>query len=423
MTAVWSGAWVAERFGLAVTGQGGASAVRDLVGLALRRNERRAHLLVSTVLGKHVPADPRLVHATGIRLGALAGEQVRGASLVLGYAETATGLGHLVADALGADYLHSTRRQVAGVEPMGGFEEEHSHATSHLLLPEDPTLLCRPGPLVLVDDELSTGRTALNTIAALHALRPREQYVIATLVDLRSASDVARLAATAAALDARIDVVALATARIEVPDQFPADAAQFVAGHTDVVAGGGAAGSILRAGGWPAGVRDGGRHGFGAADRLALRDAADRCAAQLAGQVTGARVLVLGFEELMYAPLMIARGLGDSLGPRASVRFSATTRSPVLAIDAPGYPIRTRLAFPSHDDPAGGPGQRFAYNVAPAADAQPLTDVVVVVDDVADTAELHSAGGLLAQLAGSCERVHLLVLPSYRPARVLTAAP
>jgi hypothetical protein len=134
-------------------------------------------------------------------------------------------------------------------------------------------------------------------------------------------------------------------------------------------------------------------------------------------------VLVLGFEELMYAPLMIARGLAGSLGPRASVRFSSTTRSPVLAIDAPGYPIRTRLAFPSHDEPADGPGQRFAYNVAPAADAQPFTDVVVVVDDVADTAELHSAGGLLPQLAGSCERVHLLVLPSYRPASVLTSAP
>lgn len=423
MTEVWSGAWMSERFGLTVTGHGTASPVHDMIGLALRRNPRRAHLLVSTVLGKHVPADPRLVHATGTRLGILAGEHVRGASLVLGYAETATGLGHVVADALGADYLHSTRRPVAGVEPVGGFEEEHSHATSHLLLPEDPALLCRPGPLVLVDDELSTGRTALNTIAALHALRPREQYLIATLVDLRSAPDVAQVAAAAAELDARIDVVALGTARIAVPDQFPARAARFVAGHTDVVAAGRVAGSIVRAGGWPAGVRDGGRHGFGAADRLALRDAADRCTEQLAAQVAGDRVLVLGFEELMYAPLMIARGLAGSLGPRASVRFSSTTRSPVLAIDAPGYPIRTRLAFPSHDEPADGPGQRFAYNVAPAADAQPFTDVVVVVDDVADTAELHSAGGLLPQLAGSCERVHLLVLPSYRPASVLTSAP
>ena len=70
-----------------------------------------------------------------------------------------------VADGLGlAPYLHSTRRPVAGVAPAGGFEEAHSHATSHLLLPEDPALLAGDGPLVLVDDEFSTGNTVLNTI-------------------------------------------------------------------------------------------------------------------------------------------------------------------------------------------------------------------------------------------------------------------
>ncbi len=46
------------------------------------------------------------------------------------------------------------------------------------------------------------------------------------------------------------------------------------------------------------------------------------------------------------------------------MRFSTTTRSPVLAVDDPGYAIRTRLAFPAHDDPADGPGERYAYNVA-----------------------------------------------------------
>lgn len=113
--------------------------------------------------------------------------------MVLGYAETATGLGHAVADGLGvAPYLHSTRRPVEGVVRAGGFEESHSHATSHLLLPEDPTLLGTGGegragePLVLVDDEFSTGNTVLNTIRALHELYPRDRYVIVALVDMRS---------------------------------------------------------------------------------------------------------------------------------------------------------------------------------------------------------------------------------------------
>jgi len=40
----------------------------DLVGLAVRRNPRRAHLLVSRVLGKHVPTDPRVVLGAGLLL-------------------------------------------------------------------------------------------------------------------------------------------------------------------------------------------------------------------------------------------------------------------------------------------------------------------------------------------------------------------
>jgi hypothetical protein len=51
--------------------------------------------------------------------------QVRPVSplIVLGFAETATSLGHLVADQLHAGcYLHSTRRVVPGVRVAGTFE-------------------------------------------------------------------------------------------------------------------------------------------------------------------------------------------------------------------------------------------------------------------------------------------------------------
>ena len=121
----------------------GDPALADLVGLALRRNPQRAHLLVSTVLGKHSRPTRAPSTAAGLRLGA-AGRGPCSATptdraLVLGFAETATGLGHCVAEALGARrYLHSTRRAVARRRPVGRFEEEHSHATGHLLLPDDP---------------------------------------------------------------------------------------------------------------------------------------------------------------------------------------------------------------------------------------------------------------------------------------------
>ncbi len=420
---VWSGQWVADRLGV---GMEGDARLPELLGLALRRNPKRAHLLVSNVLGKHVPQRPSAVYGAGFGLGRrvreLLGDADAARAVVLGYAETATGLGHSAADGLAlAPYLHSTRRPVAGTAPVGGFEEEHSHATSHLLLPEDPELLRGDGPLVLVDDEFSTGRTVLNTIAALHARYPRDRYVIVALVDMRSPADRARLTEFAAELGARIDLVALATGTVRLPEGVLERGSELVARHegpTDTAGAAPGLGVVRRVElGWPDGLPDGGRHGFTPRHRAGLESALPGIAARVAQALDHAgaaprRVLVLGFEELMYAPLRIADALDAALGERAEVYSSTTTRSPVLAVDNPGYAIRTRLAFPAHDAPADGPGERYAYNVAGGG----FDAVVAVVDSAADTPELHAPGGLLARLSAHTGQVLLAVIPSYRPA-------
>ncbi|MET9883467.1 phosphoribosyltransferase [Streptomyces sp. NPDC006430] len=428
--AVWSGTWVADRLGVRLEEAGAPDAPRldELLGLALRRNPKRAHLLVSQVLGKHVPQSPQTVYAAGYGLGQrvreLLGEDAARA-LVLGYAETATGLGHCVADGLGtAPYLHSTRRPVPGVDPAGGFEEAHSHATSHLLLPEDPQLLAGDGPLVLVDDEFSTGNTVLNTIRDLHARHPRTHYVVVALVDMRSPADRDRLTDFAAELGARVDLIALASGTVHLPDGVLAKGQALVERHETQGAEPPAAGSRPPVGrialDWPAGVPDGGRHGFTPEHRARLDAALPALTRQLTdalGTESG-RVLVLGNEELMYAPLRLARAL-EATGTAAEVRFSTTTRSPVLAVDDPGYAIRTRLVFPAHDAPADGPGDRYAYNVAGAG----FDTVVAVVDAHGDTGALHAPDGLLARLAPHVGRVLLVVVPSYAPAVAGGASP
>ncbi|MEU1948229.1 phosphoribosyltransferase domain-containing protein, partial [Streptomyces sp. NPDC020125] len=315
--------------GDSVSGLGGdvGAELRELLGLALRRNPKRAHLLVSNVLGKHVPQRPAIVHDAGVRLGRrvreLLGDEAAARAVVLGYAETATGLGHSVADGLAlAPYLHSTRRPVPGVATVGGFEEEHSHATSHLLLPEDPGLLASTGPLVLVDDEFSTGRTVLNTIAALHRRFPRDHYVVVALVDMRSPEDRARLDTFAADLGARVDLVAAAAGAVHLPDDVLERGAKLVAAHdaaapdhevapasTAPPVGAapsappvGAAPSAPPAGaapdagpavvrvdlGWPEGLPDGGRHGFTPAHRARLEAALPTMATRLANALAQA---------------------------------------------------------------------------------------------------------------------------------------
>jgi hypothetical protein len=76
--------------------------------------------------------------------------------------------------------------------------------------------------------------------------------------------------------------------------------------------------------------------------------------------------------------------------------------------DEDGYPIRSVLRFPSSDRAADGPGPRFAYNVGAG-----FADIVLVVDADADTAALWT--GLVEQLRTQADRVHVVVLPTYRP--------
>ncbi len=465
--------WVRERFGVRLSTA--ASPVgwqlTDLVGLALRRNPRRAHLLVSTVLGKHVPADPALIRDVGRLLGALVAQRELGVPLpggagrfaaaagdalagrsgalralfanpvadarvaVFGFAETATGLGHCVAEALGASwYLHSTRRQIAEVPVSAGFEEGHSHATSHLIQPAPPSLLHGAELLVLVDDELSTGRTAMAAISEFHRIGPRPKYVIATLVDLRSELDSQAMDEFAAELSCEIAVVALVHGSVELPTGLAAAAAAYIEAQPAATA---VARAVSRAGpvvetafsrvdiGWPEALPEGGRHGFLAADAPGF----DRAVALGADLVLAAlpaaarRILVIGTEEFMYLPLRLADRIAEAPGREA--RFQTTTRSPVHAEPAPGYPVRRTFAFTSPEGAVGG--DRYVYNVdwrtpggRPVNGSEPDA-VVVVIDQDADRATLYSPAGLLAALGPLGLPMVLAVVAGCRPV-ALTAA-
>lgn len=360
----------------------------DLAGLALRENPKRAQLVVSTVLGKHLPVAPRTVRGSALLLAAqVAGKdgltsedlqapgdpvgRLPGAPVVLGYCETATALGHLVADCFaGAAYAHTTRRTDPGVPVVLTFQEEHSHAVDHALQLAEPSLLDDPArPLVLVDDELTTGRTALNTIAELHARSPRERYVVAALLDVRSEAAVAAFEERAAALGVEVEVVSLLAGALTLPDDLAARATALRAVLASVPAAATPAGLgavDLVPACWPAGVPLGGRTGTSAADRPAQDTALSSLADALTPRL-GGRTLVLGTEELMWAPVRLADLLPGS------VVFQSTTRSPVLAADVPGYAVRRALHFPAPDEP-GRPSR--LHGLPDSA----YDDVVVVVD-------------------------------------------
>ncbi|MDO3650504.1 phosphoribosyltransferase [Nocardia mangyaensis] len=396
---------------------GAGLSIAELVRPGLRRNPRRAHLLVSTVLGKHLPTDPRVVIGAGERLGDLVREKLgERAAVVLGFAETATGLGHCVAARLDAAcYLHSTRRHEPRATTLTGFEEGHSHATSHLLQPAPGEIFANDLPLVLVDDEISTGDTAIDAVRALHAFAPRAHYVLASLVDMRTAVDRDKFEKFAAELGARIDTVCLAAGRTDLPDGLVESVAALPDPELNPMAA--QRGSFGRCElPWPADVPEGGRHGILNTDvsafDVAVKAAAGAVQARLSAEFPGRPVIVLGHEELMYLPLRLAAELADG---GILTRFQTTTRSPAYVLDEPGYPLRRGFRFTAPEpDPAA---QRYLYNAQlPDSDETPV--LLVVLDPPADTPELIAPGGLVDVLTASGADVLLAVAPGADP-RVL----
>lgn len=335
-------------------------------------NPRRSYLLVNPLQGKHLPAAPAAV----LELSRILGRSIRSrfpdAGTVLGFAETATAIAAGAAAELTPDcVLGQTTRELGRPQPEDGFwihfTEDHSHARSQALFlsPRLQAALRSGRPVVIIDDEITTGKTCLHLVEALRECASASgPIVLASLIGRCSSEDRARLS------QAGIETLSLLELGPEdYEEQMRAVSSQPAAETVP------AAGSVEK---WtapslpdPRFAAEAGRY------EQAARYLAAAAGAQILEQLSGVRrVLVLGTEECMYPAICTGAWLEEA---GLDVRTHSTTRSPIGICTAPDYPIRAGFRLPSFYEPQR---QTFLYN--PAA-----YDAVIAVTDA--TGELTEA--------------------------------
>lgn len=284
--------------------------------LGARNNSRRPFVFVSHVLGKHLPADPISMLDTYERLASQIPGDLPEPMLFIGMAETATALGQGIFEAwlrrkpdTTSIFLHTTRYRILNT-PFLTFEEAHSHAPRLFLhLPQNISWT-DVRSMVLIDDEISTGRTFINLAQACRKVAVNvERIHLSAITDFTGKKF-----------------------RGTLSESFGCEATvgSLLQGHWSFISNGNYSKSIPVAQapiGKEVAIADGGYGRLGKTDFLKLSESS--VANVVRGINKADKVLILGTGEFMFPAFVLANELKKKYG--LDVQMHATTRSPIMA--------------------------------------------------------------------------------------------
>ena len=369
--------------------------INEYFNMAARINKKRGFLFVSKILGKHLPVNPyKPLLASGllastyyervtcqaveelsdIRKGFLSdqSEEIKRAyellqvspltlqepQIVIGFAETATALGHAVFDCFQKGYyIHTTRENVSDLMPELNFKEEHSHAVDQRCY-ANRSILEKPHPIVLVDDEITTGKTCLNIIRELHAKYPRQHYAVLSLLDWRAEDHIEHYQALEKELGITIRVESLLKGTISFegkPLERPMNdfhaiekpSMETVINRINLAS----EFQSLPESGY---LSYSGRFGIKESDKAKIEESCQSASKHLNKEQLRGKTLCLGTGEFMYIPMKIASYLdGD-------VSYHSTTRSPIQPVNLDHYAITKGFTFQNPEDHSI---QHYVYNI------------------------------------------------------------
>jgi len=335
---------------------------------------------------------------------------------IIGFAETATALGHGFFEKFAGDvqYVHTTREHLVNFEPVICFAEEHSHASSHRVY-ADETFLTRDTEVVLVDDEMTSGKTNRNIIRQLHEKYPHlTTYTLVSILDFRTEQARFEMQQLADELNITIHCVSLFTGAFQIEEtkasQIEDTDARFteiapVVSHTsekmyEYSLEGLLQDALVEQPSYCESkqvkqanyFRHSGRFALSVDGQQRLEKYVTQIAEVLQKKRSTGPCLVLGTGEFMYVPMSVALQMGDD------VKYHATTRSPIYAHEQ--SLIYNKFTFPSAEFPGV---TNYLYNIR----ANYYTDIFVVYERIMDS---EAAAKLQAQLQPFAQYVHFVTL-------------
>lgn len=339
--------------------------VDEVLTLAKRfNNTRRNYLLVNPLQAKHLPTRPSAALEMMDALGLKVAKNFPDARLVIGFAETATAVGAVVAKNLSDDcfYLQTTRENYDGT--FVEFLEEHSHAPEQKIFAENfSELIAATDEIIFVDDEFSTGKTLLNIVRQLKKIFPAladKKICAASIINRISAENLKKFA------DENIFCVSLVKLEKNFDaNKFSVTEAKTVAPNKNFTV-------------YTRNFIENPRFGIKIGDYFRQCDAVGNFVEEILRreQISG-EILILGTEEFML-PAIVA---GRCLEKNFSVVTHSTTRSPIGVSRDENYPIRDGFKLRSFYDSAR---TTFIYNLRRYDAAVIVTDAENFADGLTD---------------------------------------
>lgn len=381
-----------------------------LFTMAARKNPKRSFLFVSKVLGKHIPINPysgllaNLILATkymdevyNIKDDNRIKELVSGfidqnncediykkaiqtphvlpePNIFIGFAETATGMAQGIFSSFKGEgfYTHTTRDIVLNNDFNIPFEEEHSHAKDHNCYGLSEEFLKSDAPIVLIDDELTTGKTILNIIKAVQSKYPRKTYVVLSILDWRSDDDISKFSEIEKDMGISIKVISLVSGNIEIEGSLNINCIKQNEEVAICVEESDASIEYLMLDDYfdkplkytsidgdgndhiTPYLKETGRFGISCSEQSHISNKVAKIGELLKSKRTGDKTLCLGTEEFIYIPMMIAAHMGKG------VKYHSTTRSPIYSLNKAEYGAKNGFSFES---PGGSGVINYLYNI------------------------------------------------------------